>query len=547
MNRYTLGVDFGTLSARAVVLDLDSGIQIGESVSPYDNKVIEDFIPNTTISLGKKWALQNPNDYLKAFIQVVTDISKQGIDIEKIIGIGIDFTSCTVLPVNSNGDPLCNDERWAKHPHAWVKLWKHHAAQLEADRINQLAKEKSSDWIEYYGGKISSEWLFPKLLQICEEDYELYKHMDYFIEAGDWLIWQLTGNQKRSLTMAGYKAIYDPETGFPEKDFFKELNPLFENVVEEKLQKDYYPITSKAGGLKKKFANLTGLKEGTPISIANIDAHVAVVSTGVLESGQLLSVIGTSSCDIALSTEKKAVPGVSGVVLGGAGTDLYAYESGQNAVGDIFQWFVDELVPMKFYKEAQDNDITVFELLERKASKLNPGSEGLLCLDWQNGSRSVLMDTDLSGLILGLSLKTKPEEIYRALIEGTAFAKRQIIETYIENGILINEIILTGGISFRNKMLNQIYADVIGKKIYVSPYLQTPAIGAALFGAVVAIEGFSLEDAYAVLKEDRIVYNPNLSNHKIYNELYKEYLTLHDYFGRGENDVMKRLLSHNQE
>lgn len=541
MSKYALGVDFGTLSARAVLLDVDTGIELAEAVSEYEHAVIEEKLPNTEIKLEKKWALQNPNDYIKSFVNVCRQISKKN-NLENLISIGIDFTSCTVLPVDSKGTPLCNLDEWKNNPHAWVKLWKHHAAQPQADKINKVAHNQGYNWIHYYGGKISSEWLFPKLLQIFEEDRKLYEEMDSFIEAGDWLVWQLTGNDKRSLTMAGYKAMYDPENGFPDKDFFKALDPSFENVVQEKLKSEYFPVTSIAGKINNFFAKKTGIPANTPISVSNIDAHVAVASTGTTHGGQLLSVIGTSSCDIVLSKKKKKVKGISGVVLGGGGNELYAYESGQNAVGDIFEWFINELVPEKIYKEAKLNNLSIFEFLEGKAAKIKPGSTGLLALDWHNGSRSVLMDTDLTGVILGLTLNTKPEEIYRALIEATAFGKRQTIEAYEARGIDINEVKFTGGISFKNKLLNQIYADILGKDIWVSPYLQTPALGAAIFGAVAADEELTIDIVQEKLNRKAMIYYPNEKNKLVYNEIYKEYISIHDFFGKN-SDTMKKLIS----
>lgn len=546
MTKYSLGIDFGTLSARAVLIDIATGNELFSFVSEYQHKVIEDYLPGTSIALENNWALQNPEDYIQSLIEVTKPLGNLPIDISNIIGIGIDFTSCTVMPVKNDGTPLCMIEKWKNNPHAWVKLWKHHAAQPQADKINQLALETNEYWLPFYGEKISSEWLFPKLLQILEEDYEIYNNMDKFIEAGDWLVWKLTGNEKRSLTQAGYKAMYDTEVGFPSREFFKTLNPLFENVVEDKLDNKYYAATECAGYLTEEFAYLTGLKKGTPIAIANIDAHVAVASTGVIYPGSMLSVVGTSSCDIVLSDQKNSVSGVSGVVKNGAGTGHFAYESGQNAVGDIFQWFIDEMVPMKYYQEATERECSIYQFLEEKAKKINPGKSGLLCLDWHNGSRSILMDTNLSGMILGMTLKTKPEEIYRSLIEATAFSKRQTIEMYEKNNIIIDKLVFTGGLAYKNHLLNQIYADITGKEIHVSKYLQTPAIGSAIFGAVAAGKshgGFAdLQEAQRIIEIPSKIFYPDSNSHNVYNELYKLFLGVHDYFGKGSNNIMKELI-----
>lgn len=547
--KYTIGVDFGSLSARAVVVSLVDGKVISSAVKDYPDGVIDEDLPGTKIKLENNWALQNPNDYYNCFIETVSKSVKEAskkISKDDIIGVSIDFTSCTVLPVKADGTPLMNLPEWKNNPHAWVKLWKHHAAQDQADRLNAIARKRGESWLPYYGGKISSEWLFPKLMQIAEEAPNVYSAMDRFIEATDWLTWQLTGKEVRNATTAGYKAIWNTETGFPDKDFFKELNPLMENVIEEKIGTIFYPVGTKAGTLIPEVAKATGLNEGIAVAVGNVDAHVSAAPTGVVKSGTMLNIMGTSTCDITLSDKKIAVPGMCGVVKNGAIPGYYAYESGQNAVGDIFAWFVKNQVPQKYFNEAADKNISIHTLLEENAKKLQIGESGLLSLDWWNGNRSILVDTNLTGLILGMDLETKPEEIYRALIEATAFGKRLIIDTFEENGIKINNLTVCGGLPHKNQMLNQIYADITGKEIFISEHLQTPAIGAAMFAAVAAGKkagGYdSIEDAakqMAKIKENSI--KPIPENVKRYELIYKEYVKLHNYFGTGENNVMKRL------
>lgn len=547
--KYTVGVDFGSLSARAVVVSLENGEVISSSVKDYNDGVIDEKLPKTEIKLGDNWALQNPNDYYDCFIDTVSKAVREAVNkISKddIIGVSIDFTSCTVLPVKKDGTPLMNLPQFHDNPHAWVKLWKHHAAQGQADRLNAIARKRKEKWLPYYGGKISSEWLFPKLMQIAEEAPEVYKAMDRFIEATDWLIWQITGKEVRNATTAGYKAIWNAKTGFPSKDFFKELNPLMENVIEEKIGTKFYPVGTKAGELIEEVSKKTGLNKGIAVAVGNVDAHVSVAPTGVIKPGIMLNIMGTSTCDITLGDKEIAVPGMCGVVKDGAVPGYYAYESGQNAVGDIFAWFVKNSVPESYFKEARDRNINIHELLEEKAKKLKIGESGILALDWWNGNRSVLVDTDLTGLIIGMDLETKPEEIYRALIEATAFGKRLIIDTFEKNDIPINYLTVCGGLPHKNQMLNQIYADVTGKEIFISEQLQAPAIGAAMFAAVAAGKeqgGFdSIEEAskkMTRLKEESV--KPIPKNVKKYEAIYREYVKLHDYFGRGENDVMKRI------
>ncbi|MBU3177323.1 ribulokinase [Clostridium estertheticum] len=547
--KYTVGVDYGTLSSRAVVVNLDNGKVVSSAVKNYPSAVIDETLPGTTIKLGNNWALQDPNDYYECFIATVKEAVSEAtktISKDDIIGVAIDFTACTVLPVKNDGTPLMNIKEWHDNPHAWVKLWKHHAAQDQADRLNAIARERNEPWLKYYGGKISSEWLFPKLMQIAEEAPDVYKAMDTFMEATDWLTWQLTGNKIKNSTTAGYKAIWNAETGFPSNEFFKELNPLMENVIEEKIGTKFYPVGTKAGGLIETVASATGLNVGIAVAVGNVDAHVSVAPTGVVKPRTMLNIMGTSTCDITLGEKEIPVPGMCGVVKDGAVPGYYAYESGQNAVGDIFGWFVKNQVPESYYKEAADKDLNIHQLLEQKAKKLKIGESGLIALDWWNGNRSVLVDTDLTGLILGMNLETKPEEIYRALIEATAFGKRLVIDTFEENGVPIDTLTVCGGLPHRNQMLNQIYADVTNKEMFISEHHQAPAIGAAMFAAVAAgKEAFGYDNIQeaskqmARLKENSI--KPIPQNVKRYEAIYKEYVKLHDYFGRGANDVMKHL------
>lgn len=548
-HKYSIGVDYGTESARAVLVDLADGEVIASAVKNYPDGVIDEKLPDSEIELEKDWALQNPNDYVDVFVETVQHVleeTRDEIAPQDIVGIGIDFTSCTVLPVKKDGTPLCNISSLRSNPHSWVKLWKHHAAQDEANRLNDIAETLEDSFLSRYGGKISSEWLFPKLWQILNEAPEIYEEMDRFIEATDWVIWQLAGQEVRNSCTAGYKAIWHKQKGYPDKAFFKSLDPRFENVVDEKLTREFLPVGSRAGGLTEEMAEKTGLVPGTAVAVGNVDAHVSAPPTGVTKPGSMLMIMGTSTCDILLGEEEKMVPGMCGVVEDGAVPGYYAYESGQSAVGDIFAWFVDQAVPENYHKEANEKGLSVHALLEEKASKLEVGESGLLALDWLNGNRSVLVDVDLTGLILGLTLSTKPEEIYRALIESTAFGKRLIIETFEENGVPINNLVACGGLPYKNEMLMQIYADVTGKEIAVSAHEQTPAVGASMFGAVAAGQaagGYeTIYDAAAnMAKVHDEAIKPNQENVERYNVLYQEYKRLHDYFGRGENDVMKTL------
>lgn len=544
---YSIGVDFGSLSARSVIVDLKTGNIIASAVKDYPDAVITNHLPNTSIPLGKDWALQNPRDYVTCLIDSVKEaISSSKLAKEEIISIGVDFTACTVLPVKNDGTPLCELPAFRNRPHAWVKLWKHHAAQYAADKLNKIAEERKEPFLARYGGKISSEWLFPKLMQILDEDPEIYQEMDGFIEATDWITWQMTGKETRNSCTAGYKAMWSEDTGYPDPSFFKALDPRLEQVVSEKLGTDLLPVGSKAGELTAEMAQQMGLLPGIAVCVGNVDAHVSVAPTGVINSGTMLNIMGTSTCDITLSDKEVFVPGMCGVVKNGAVPGYYAYESGQNAVGDIFAWFVDTQVPASYFEEAKQKNISIHQLLEKKANQLAIGESGLLALDWWNGNRSVLVDTDLTGLILGMTLGTKPEEIYRALIEATAFGKRLVIDTFKKAGVEINQLMVCGGLPHKNQMLNQIYADITQKEISIAEHLQAPAIGAAMFAAVAAGKeagGFTtIEEAaanIARIQDKKVIPIPQ--NMERYELIYQEYMKLHDYFGRGENDVMKRL------
>lgn len=545
--RYALGVDFGTESGRVVLVDVRDGREVATAVHRYRHGVMDTALPSGR-PLEPDWALQHPLDYLEVLTTAIPAVLQEsGVDPRQVIGLGIDFTSCTMLPVRADGTPLCLLPEFAERPHAWVKLWKHHAAQDEANRLNAIARERGEPWLERYGGKISSEWLIPKIWQILNEDPEIYAAADRFIEAADWVIWQLTGTETRNSCCAGYKAIYwDKRAGYPSRDFFRALDPRLENLVEEKLSTHILPLGTRAGYLTPAMAERLGLHTGVAVAVGNVDAHVSVPACGVTGPGKMVMVMGTSICHMVLGTEVRAVPGMCGVVEDGILPGYFGYEAGQSAVGDIFAWYVEHGVPAAVTAEAERRGVGVHELLMEKAAALRPGQSGLLALDWWNGNRSILVDADLTGLIVGLTLQTEAHEIYRALIEATAFGTRTIIDNFVAHGVAVDELVACGGLPERNPLLMQIYADVTGRAIRVSASSQTPALGAAMFGAVAAgpeAGGYrTIEEAAARMAHLRPeAYRPNPAHTAVYERLYQEYRTLHDYFGRGANDVMKRL------
>ena len=546
MAKYTIGIDYGSLSGRAVLVDVSNGKELATASLDYPHAVMDQALPSGK-PLPHDWALQHPQDYLDVLSETVPAVLKEsGVSAEDVIGIGTDFTACTVLPVKADGTPLCMLAEYADEPHAYVKLWKHHAAQDKANELNRIAGEMGEEWLPRYGGKISSEWEIPKIWQILAEAPHIYKAMDAFVEASDWIVWQLTGKRTKNSCAAGFKGIYHKQNGYPSKAFFKALDPRLENVVEEKLNCPVSPLGGLAGYLTEKMAKETGLLAGTPVAIGNIDAHVNVPAAGIDSPNSMLAIMGTSTCHITYSEEEKTVPGMCGVVEDGVYPGYFGYEAGQSCVGDHFAWFVKNCCPAYIYEEAKAAGKSPHEILQEKAIKQKPGQSGLVALDWWNGNRSVLVDVDLTGMILGMTLQTRPEEIYRALVEATAYGTRKIVRSLVDGGIPVKAFYASGGISQKSPMTMQIYADVLNLPIYICGSAQGPALGSAIFGAVAAGKergGFdSIFEAAKVMGNLKdIIYKPIPENVAVYDQLYAEYQILHDYFGRGDNDVMKRL------
>lgn len=546
-SKYTIGLDFGTESGRAVLVDVSNGNVMATHVTPYRDGVIDEWLPSFDIKLAADFALQNPADYMTVLENSIPAVMKQaGVNRESVIGIGIDFTASTILPIDASFEPLCFQERHRRNPHSWVKLWKHHAAQDEANKMNELARKEGAEWLERYGGKISSEWMLPKVWQILNEAPELYEETAFFIEACDWVTAKLTGRLIRNSCAAGYKGTWNKKDGYVPKEFLKKLDPRLENLYETKLRGEVIPTGQKIGELSEEIAERLGLSTGVAVAAGIIDAHAGVMGVGVTEPGKMVIVMGTSSCHMLLSEKEIFIEGISGVVEDGIIPGLFGYEAGQAAVGDIFASFVEHQVPAYLSREAKEKGLEVHEILENKASILKPGECGLLALDWHNGNRTPLVDAELSGLVIGLTLQTKPEEIYRALIEATAFGTKSIIDTFRSSGVEVSELYACGGLPQRNRLLMQIYADVTNMEIRISESMITPAIGAAVYGAVAAGSTNGGYDSLVVaskkmtkLKDE--IYLPNPEHVQIYKQLYEEYVQLQSYFGRNQDGVMKRL------
>jgi L-ribulokinase len=552
-SKYAIGVDYGTESGRAVLVDVATGEEVATAVHPYADGVIDEALPGSDTPLPPDFALQNPADYLETLRVTVPAVLREcHVDPADVIGIGTDFTACTMLPMDETGTPLCMDPTWRDNPYAWVKIWKHHAAQPEANELNRIARQRDERFLDRYGGKISSEWLVPKIWETLNKAPQVYEAADHFIEGADWIVLQLTGQERRNSCTAGYKAIWSKREGYPSDDFFAALAPRLRHVVDEKLSREIHPLGQRAGSLTQQMARVTGLRPGTAVPIGNVDAHVSVPAATVVEPGRMVIIMGTSNCHMVLGTEERIVEGMCGVVEDGIIAGYFGFEAGQSCVGDHFAWFVDNCVPAAYQEEARARGTNLHALLEEKAARQKPGEHGLVALDWWNGNRSILVDVDLTGLLVGATLATKPEDIYRALIEATAFGTRVIVESFEKNGVAVNEIVACGGLPERNKLLMQIYADVTGREIRVAATAQAGAFGSAMFAAVAAGKaagGYDsiLEAAQHMARLQDVVYRPDPAHKAVYDQLYAEYLKLHDYFGRGTNDAMKRLKALRQQ
>lgn len=534
-----VGVDFGTLSGRAVVVRVRDGLELGTAVHDYRHGVLDRALPDGR-SLPPDWALQVPQDYVDVLKHAVpAALVDAGVDPADVIGIGTDFTACTMVPVKADGTPLNELPEFTGNPHAYVKLWKHHAAQPQADRINQLAAQRGESWLPRYGGLISSEWEFAKGLQLLEEAPEVYAAMDHWVEAADWIVWQLCGAYVRNTCTAGYKGIY--QDGYPSEEFLAALNPDFAGFVAEKLDHPLGRLGDRAGGLTEQAAEWTGLRPGIAVAVGNVDAHVTAPAARAVEPGQMVAIMGTSTCHVMNADVLADVPGMCGVVDGGIVPGLWGYESGQSGVGDIFGWFVEHNVPPEYHEQAAARGISVHELLTELAAQQRIGEHGLIALDWHSGNRSVLVDHELSGVVVGQTLATRAEDTYRALLEATAFGTRVIVDSYTDAGIPVTELVIAGGL-LRNPLLMQIYADVTNLPLSVIGSEQGPALGSAMHAAVAAKAYEDIRaaaDAMGSIK--RGAYLPIPDNVEAYERMFVEYQELHDYFGRGVNDVMHRL------
>ncbi len=541
--RYAIGADFGTESVRVLIVNVRDGKIIAQSSSDYEHGAITNTLPTNGARLPPDYALQHPNDWLASLATACkAAMSTAGLASPDIVGIGVDFTSCTMLPALEDGTPLCLDKRFAQVPLAWPKLWKHHGAKSETDRINQVARERKEPWLSRYGGIIGLEWFFPKILETLRGAPEAYDATRVWLEGGDWLIWQLVSGPfprcspnhlVRSTCQAGYKACWNSKTGYPSADYFEAVDPRMKEVVIAKMPGTLAAPGQKAGLLTPEAAQMLGLSAGTPVSVAIIDAHAGVPGAGVASPSTMVLVMGTSACHMMNSRVEQLVPGVAGVVEDGILPGYFGYETGQSSVGDAFAWLVETF------------GLSHTEMTSR-AAMLPPGSGGVLALDWLNGCRTPLMDGRLSGAFVGLTLGTRPEQMYRALLEATAFGVRWIVDTLRDAGVPVRRFVASGGLPSRSPLLMQIYSDVLNEKIKLAESDQSVALGAAILGCLAAgpqaTGHASLSQAIHAMARQRedIVYRPERTARKQYDELYAMYRALGAQ-GGAVTGVMRKL------
>ncbi len=536
MKKYTLGLDFGTLSARAVLVDTASGEALEhESVFSYPHGVMTELCGR---ALPKNYALQHPDDYEEALVFLLCDMvvaaKKNGISPESIVGIGVDFTTCTVLPTDKQGVPLCKQERFANDPHAYVKLWKHHGAEKYLPEINKAVAAAGTDMLDCSGGVMSSEFMIPKIYETYVESPEVYDATALFYNAGDYVCSRLAGGAScHSMAYASIKEHYDKSLGgYPSREFFKILGGEgFENVVEEKLNPHLNQVGERIGGLSHEWAERTGLSAGIAIAPALIDAQSSFGAAG-LSDGSSLLVLGTSAVFAVNTSSKEKVRGVLSQGVGSAIPEMMTLESGLSAMGDLFAWFVDNCVPAHYTDAAKARGMNIHAYLRSLAEQKKVGQSGLITLDWWHGNRSVIQNDRLSGMIVGLRLSTPPEDIYRALIESTAYGLRRIMENYEEQGVAVKNIVAAGGIAYKDEMLMQIFADVFNRDIHVIASQQSASHGAAVYGATAAGVYANVIDASAAMRCGILrTYSPIAENSAAYERLYTEYKKLYEYFG----------------
>ncbi len=546
-HKYSIGLDFGTLTARAVIVDVETGRELATSTFGYQDAIIDTVLPETGIHLPADFALQNPRDYQEAVVSLLRDIlHRSGVCAEDVIGIGVDSTASTVLALDENYMPLCLRPEFKNNPHSWIKMWKHHSPQEQADRINEIAGRLNEPFLRRCGGKVSVEWYYPKMLETLEKAPDVFNGAAYFVELGDWIVYLLTGEKKRSSAIASLHANWDSVQGMPSEAFFHSLHPKMSEKVKQNAEIPIASIFSPAGKLTKEIAEQTGLSEHTTVSMADTDSPVALFSLDVTAERTGALILGTSSVFMLLSQKEHYIPGAMASVKDQMMPGFFGNMFGQSAVGDSFEWFVKNLVPYQYYLDARSKDKSVFDVMNDAMERLQPGDEHILAMDWFNGSRSLLQNASLSGVLVGMTLSTRPEQIYRALVESTAFGLKKILNAIQDANIPIDQIKACGGLARKSPAIMQIYADILELPIYTTSSAQTIGQGAAILGALAAGSengGYDqIEDAVRAMKcPVAACYTPREEYRQLYRELYAQYEEVYRFFGKETPQIMQIL------
>lgn len=544
--KYAIGLDYGSLSLRGLLVQVEDGMSVAEHVSEYASGILEEKLPGSDVRLPDGFALQNPMDYIHATYEVLSKLAKTpGVDAADIIGIGLDSTACTIMPVDEAYWPLCLKEEFAAEPHAWIKLWKHHSAQDQADRLNRVAQEMDLSFLKRMGGGISGESGYPKILETLECAPEVYAAAHRFMEVGDWIVWLLTGKETRNDVVASFHMQWDKTEGFPPNEFFRTVHPGLDGLIDEKIGRDVQNVYERAGVLLKEVAEKTGLRPGISVCCNNGDGNTPLNCLQIHREGVGALILGTSSVLMFLTKEKKLVKGCVGAVDSALLPGYYGHVFGQSAAGDALAWYMDNMLPHRYWLEAEKEGCSVYAYMDRKIAAVPAGSGGVVALDWFNGCRSLLMNARLSSVLAGVDLRTKPEEIYRAIIEALAFGYRNMLDACAGEGIYFDCLRVCGGFALKNPGAMQVFSDVLGLPLEVSVLTQAVCLGSAISGAAatpVADGGWGdiVAAGEHMACREYIRYIPNPANSAAYAAAYAQYRRVYAFFGE-ESGVMDAL------
>lgn len=527
--KYVIGIDFGTLSARAVVLDAENGTIVGDKETPYAHGVISGCLPDKT-PLPPSSALADAKDYEDALCTVMAGaLQNARVTPDTVRGICVDATSCTLVPVDAAGRVLSLNPAFSARPEAWIKLWKHHTARQQAEAFRRLAEQRGENFLSRCGYYPSCEWTFPKMMEMYENDREVFEQTDLFLDLCDYLTLRLSGVLTRSIGSAEFKSCWSSQEGYPSEEFLNELLPGFGRAALHKLRGPVLALGACAGGLTADMAARTGLLAGTPVAVGTVDGHTSLAAMGLCKAGDASLVIGTSNVLAILTDQNPAIPGICGIGRGGLGGELYGIDSGQSCTGEMLQWMAAQTTPSAYEEEAKKQGISIHTLLSRKAAAGKPWENTLTVLDWFNGNRNILCDMDLKGAVLGLNTETKPEDIYLAMLQSIASGTRRILERCEEYGVKVQRIVACGGIPVKSPFFMHQYASILGRPICVCPVSEGPSAGAAIYAAVAAnIYPSVIEAQKHMAFKNASICAPDKEHAQAYQAIYQRYCMFHD-------------------